>query len=69
MPLRVKREHFPTWGRKVPWLRGIDDPDAMVPVVSRPQDIHVFVTGGPGKQSSVIPAWGPSRSVTLPIEH
>ncbi|HET6873930.1 MAG TPA: hypothetical protein VFH70_04085 [Acidimicrobiales bacterium] len=64
----VKRRHFPTWGYDAPWLKQIDDPEAMVPMTSRPDNIHIMVAGGPGKHSCVIPAWGSmSRSITIPV--
>jgi hypothetical protein len=68
MPLALRRQHFDFWGGQVPWLREIEDPQALLPMTSRPQDIHVMVAGGPGKHSCVIPSWGPSRSVTISVE-
>jgi hypothetical protein len=44
------------------------DDDHLVPVTAHPDNIRVFVCGGAGKHSSVIPSWGMTRSVTLPIE-
>jgi len=32
-------------------------------------NIRVLVAGGPGKHSCVVPSWGMTRSVTLPIEY
>jgi hypothetical protein len=29
--------------------------------------IRIIVIGGPGKHGSVIPSWGMTRSVTLPL--
>jgi hypothetical protein len=31
-------------------------------------NIKVFVCGGAGKHSCVVPSWGMTQSVTLPIE-
>jgi hypothetical protein len=31
-------------------------------------NIKVVVVGGAGKHSSVIPSWGMTRSVTVPVE-
>ena len=31
-------------------------------------NIRVFVTGGAGKHSCVMPSWGMTKSVTLPVE-
>ena len=41
--------------------------DAM-PVTDHPDNIRVLVAGGAGKHSCVIPSWGMTKSVTLPIE-
>jgi len=48
------------------WVDASDD-DALCPVVACPEDIHVVVTGGPGKHSAFIPTFGTSRSVTRRI--
>jgi hypothetical protein len=65
----LKQQHFGSAGLEPPWMRGIDDPDAMLPMTSRPEDIRVMVAGGPGKHSCVIPSWGSiSRSVTVPVD-
>ena len=50
-----------------PWLRALPDGDLM-PMTAHPDHIRVFVCGGPSKHSSVIPSWGMTKSVTLPIE-
>ena len=58
-----RRRYWPRW-------IGPDDDDAMVPVVRRPEDIHVVVAGGDaGKFSMVIPGWGDfgTRAITLPV--
>jgi hypothetical protein len=34
----------------------------------KPEDLMVVVAGGPGKHSSLVPTFGATRSVTLPIE-
>jgi hypothetical protein len=69
MPLGLRRRHFEAWGQDVPWIAGVRDPDAMLPMTARPDNIRVMVAGGPGKHSSVIPAWGSiSRSVTVPLD-
>jgi hypothetical protein len=36
--------------------------------VGAPEDIHVVVTGGPGKHSAFVPTFGTSKSVTRRIE-
>ena len=52
------------------WPRFVDpdDDDQMVPVVRRPEDIHIFVAGGAGgPHSAYLPGWG-SRMVTEKIQ-
>lgn len=48
------------------WVDSTDD-DALCPIVGKPEDIHVVVTGGPGKHSAFIPTFGTSKSVTRSI--
>jgi hypothetical protein len=36
--------------------------------VGTPDDIHIVITGGPGKHSAFIPTFGTSKSVTRKIE-
>jgi len=43
-------------------------PAADVPWCVAPDDLVVIVAGGPGKHSSVIPTFGATRAVTVPIE-
>ncbi|HPG25225.1 MAG TPA: hypothetical protein PLW10_06305 [Myxococcota bacterium] len=50
-----------------PWLAALDDADPM-PITDHPENVRVLVAGGAGKHSCVIPSWGMTRSVTLPIE-
>lgn len=42
--------------------------DAMAPMTASPDNIKVFVCGGAGKHSCVIPSWGMTRSVTVAVE-
>jgi hypothetical protein len=49
-----------------PWLSELPD-DASMPITDHPDNIRVLVAGGPGKHSCVIPSWGMTRSVTLPL--
>jgi len=44
------------------------DDEALCPIVGRPEDIHIVVTGGPGKHSAFVPTFGTSKSVTRKIE-
>lgn len=50
-----------------PWQQRLSD-DALMPLTESPDNIKVMVVGGAGKHSSVIPSWGMTRSVTLPVE-
>lgn len=50
-----------------PWLAALRD-DAPMPITDHPDNIRVLVAGGAGKHSCVIPSWGMTKSVTLPIE-
>ena len=50
-----------------PWLPALDD-DALAPITDHPDNIRVLVAGGAGKHSCVIPSWGMTKSVTLPVE-
>jgi hypothetical protein len=42
--------------------------DHMLPMTAEPDNIRVLVAGGPGKHSHLVPSWGMTRSVTLPVE-
>jgi hypothetical protein len=50
-----------------PWMEALAD-DQLVPMTGHPDQIHVLVVGGPGKHSCVVPSWGMTTSVTLPVE-
>lgn len=50
-----------------PWINALRDDEAM-PITDHPDQIRVLVSGGAGKHSCVIPSWGMTKSVTLPIE-
>ncbi|MEK6712236.1 MAG: hypothetical protein AABZ64_16835 [Nitrospinota bacterium] len=59
------------WGMRdwPPALEALaQDPDAMIPLVDRPEDILLLVAGGAGKHSAYLPTFGPTRSVTVPVE-
>ena len=49
-----------------PWQLRLRDDD-FVAMTEHPRNIKVLVVGGPGKHSCVIPSWGMTKSVTLPI--
>ena len=42
--------------------------DEPVPMTEHPDNVRIMVVGGPGKHSSVVPSWGMTRSVTIPVE-
>jgi hypothetical protein len=50
-----------------PWMHAVPDGDLM-PMTGSPDNIKVFVCGGAGKHSSVIPSWGMTKSVTVAVE-
>jgi hypothetical protein len=66
LPARVLRSAFQVTQVR-PWLAGLRDDEAM-PITDHPDNIRVLVAGGAGKHSCVIPSWGMTRSVTLPLE-
>lgn len=43
------------------------DENALIPITPDKEDIIVIVVGGPGKHSSILPTFGPSRSITRAI--
>ncbi|GAA4995380.1 hypothetical protein GCM10023205_80600 [Yinghuangia aomiensis] len=49
-----------------PWMKALRDDD-LQPMTDHPENIRVLVSGGPGKQSFVVPSWGRTRSVTVPV--
>jgi hypothetical protein len=66
LPAADLRAAFEVTQRR-PWLNALREDDAM-PVTDHPDNIRVLVAGGAGKHSCVIPSWGMTRSVTLPLE-
>jgi hypothetical protein len=52
-----------------PLAPGVDmhDEDAMVPIVSRPEDILIVVAGGPGRHMNAVLTSSYTKSVTRPI--
>ena len=54
-------ESWPSWV-------DVTNDEALCPIVGKPEDIHVVVTGGPGKHSAFIPTFGTSKSITRRIE-
>ena len=49
-----------------PWQHALEDSDT-ISMTEKPENIKVFVTGGAGKHSCVIPSWGMTKSVTVPV--
>ena len=49
-----------------PWLGALPE-EGELPITDHPDNIRVIVAGGAGKHSCVIPSWGMTKSVTLPI--
>jgi len=47
-------------------LRGAFD-NALLPMTEEAANIRVVIAGGAGKHSCVIPSWGMTRSVTMPL--
>lgn len=66
LPARVMHDAFDNVAWE-PWMHALDR-DALVPMTASPRNIRVFVCGGSGKHSCVIPSWGMTRSVTVAVE-
>jgi len=66
LPAALLRHHFESraW---MPWMEGVPD-DHGLPMTGHPDNVRVLVVGGPGKHSCVVPSWGMTTSVTLPVE-
>jgi hypothetical protein len=66
LPAGVLRKAFAVTQYR-PWIGALADDDPM-PMTDHPDNIRVLVAGGAGKHSCVIPSWGMTKSVTLPLE-
>jgi hypothetical protein len=66
LPAREFRAQFDllAWA---PWMRAIPD-DYLLPMTGHPDNVKVMVVGGAGKHSCIIPSWGMTKSVTLPVD-
>jgi len=66
LPLSLLKQHFQerAWQQ---WMHICAD-DHLMPMTGDADNIRVLVIGGPGKHSLVVPSWGVTRSVTLPVE-
>jgi len=54
--------------RWAPWMQADAAGETLLPMTEHPDNYRIFVTGGAGKHSSVLPSWGVTKSVTLPLE-
>ncbi len=66
LPASAFREAFAN-RRWRPWMHSVPD-DHLLPMTDSPDNVKVFVAGGAGKHSCVIPSWGVTTSVTLALE-
>ena len=66
--LSIGGMHGPEVERNL-WSRWIDraNPKERVPIVRVPDDVKIFVAGGAGRHSLVIPGWG-TRTYTQPFD-
>jgi hypothetical protein len=66
LPASVLRSAFArrAWA---PWMEAAADDD-LLPMTGSADHIRIVVIGGAGKHSSVIPSWGMTASVTVPVE-
>ena len=60
-----RRARLSMWPR---WMRDLEPDDRRVPLVTDSSKFRIVVAGGAGKHSSVIPSWGQTVSVTLPLD-
>jgi hypothetical protein len=67
LPAGLMRRTYrpPLWAS---WMHAVAD-DALLPMTGHPDHFKVLVVGGPGKQSCVVPSWGVTQSVTVPVDH
>jgi hypothetical protein len=65
---RIPLADFPLEAREYLMRLRSEWDDDVVPVTDRPEDIMVMVSGGVGPHSMVLPSFGDTRSVTVPIE-
>ena len=51
-----------------PWMHADEEQQQRLPCVDHPDDFRLLVAGGAGKHTAVVTSWGPTRSVTVPVE-
>jgi hypothetical protein len=66
LPAGMVRSQFETFAW-APWMHAVPD-DELLPMTAHPDNIRVFVCGGAGKHSNVVPSWGMTSSVTLALQ-
>lgn len=66
LPMRRFRQAFEI-AQYAEWEEALSD-DAEKPIARDADRFRVLVTGGAGKHSCVVPSWGMTTSVTLPLE-
>ena len=66
LPAALFRRHFEelAWAT---WMKTCADDD-LVPMTGDAENIKVMVVGGPGKHTLIVPSWGMTRSVTIPVD-
>jgi hypothetical protein len=66
LPAQTLRRAFAVTQHR-PWLPALPETENL-PITDHPDNFRVLVAGGAGKHSCVVPSWGMTRSVTLPVE-
>ena len=66
-PLRALRDRGGWDMSPLPKSVDPDDDDAMVPIVGKPDDIVIVVSGGHGRHMNFVPTSGYNASITRPI--
>jgi YidC/Oxa1 family membrane protein insertase len=64
---RVSAGNLERFARITPALFDPPPADGRVPILDRPDDLLVIVAGGPGKHSLVLPTFGSTAAVTVPL--
>ena len=65
---RFSEENVERWKRTWPERYRDAGPETLIPVASSKDDIILLVSGGAGKHSLIMPTFGLSRAVTMPLE-